>query len=133
MADAMPDPFEAFRKLWGPLGMPVPGLAMPTIDPAEIEKRVNELKSVEAWLSLNLNMVKLSIQGLEVQRAALLAMKSASDSTVSAMQKASEAAPAPDPAAAGATSATSAMLWPWAAMQAAAAGKKEGEGGPGKA
>lgn len=132
MADAMPDPFEAFRKLWGPLGMPLPGMAMPTIDPAEIEKRVNELKSVEAWLSLNLNMVKLSIQGLEVQRAALLAMKSASDSTFSAMQKASEAAPAPDPAAAGATSATSAMLWPWAAMQAAAAGKKEGEGGAGK-
>ncbi len=134
MADAMPDPFEAFRKLWGPLGMPVPGMAMPTLDPAEIEKRVNELKSVEAWLSLNLNMVKLSIQGLEVQRAALLAMKSASESTVSAMQKASEAAPgpAPNPAAAGAISATNAMLWPWAAMQAAAAGKKEGEGGAGK-
>lgn len=140
MADAMPDPFEAFRKLWGPLGMPLPGMAMPTLDPAEIEKRVNELKSVEAWLSLNLNMVKLSIQGLEVQRAALLAMKSASDSTALAMQKAAEAAPGPaaDSAAAGtssaanAMSATNAMLWPWAAMQAAAAGKKEGEGGAGK-
>jgi hypothetical protein len=77
MAEQMPDPFEAFRKLWGPLGMPIPGMAMPTLDPAEIEKRVMELRSVEAWLTMNLNMVKLSIQGLEVQRAALLAMQAA--------------------------------------------------------
>ena len=122
----MPDPFEVFRKLWGPLGMPVPGMAMPTLDPAEIEKRVTDLKSVEAWLSLNLNMVKLSIQGLEVQRAALLAMKAAAENTVSAMHKGSQAAPGPAPDAAA-----NAMLWPWAAMQAAA-GKKEGDEGPGK-
>ena len=126
MADPMPDPFEVFRKLWGPLGMPVPGMAMPTLDPAEIEKRVTDLKSVEAWLSLNLNMVKLSIQGLEVQRAALLAMKGATDNAVSAMHKAPQAAPGPVPDAAA-----NAMLWPWAAMQAAA-GKKEGDEGPGK-
>lgn len=134
MADPMTDPFETFRKLWGPLGMPIPGMAMPTLDPAEIEKRVAELKSVEAWLSLNLNMVKLSIQGLEVQRAALLAMKSAADNTVSAMQKTSGGAPGStaDPAGADAMSAANAMLWPWAAMQAAAAGKKEGDGGAGK-
>ena len=125
MADPMSDPFETFRKLWGPLGMPVPGMAMPTLDPAEIEKRVNELKSVEAWLALNLNMVKLSIQGLEVQRAALLAMKSATDRTVSAMQRASAATPgpAPDPAS------MAAMLWPWAAMQAAAGAKDGGVSG----
>ena len=126
MADPMPDPFEVFRKLWGPLGMPVPGMAMPTLDPAEIEKRVADLKSVEAWLSLNLNMVKLSIQGLEAQRAALLAMKAAAENTVSAMNQGSQAAPgqAPDAAA-------NAMLWPWAAMQAAA-GRKEGDGEKGK-
>ena len=88
MADQMHDPFEAFRKLWGPLGMPVPGMAMPTLDPAEIEKRVAELRSVEAWLTMNLNMLKLSIQGLEVQRATLVAMKAAGDNTVAAMQSA---------------------------------------------
>ena len=126
MADPMPDPFETFRKLWGPLGMPVPGMSMPTLDPAEIEKRVAELKSVEAWLTLNLNMVKLSIQGLEVQCAALLAMKAATDNTVSAMHNASRAAPGPAP-----DTAARAMLWPWAAMQAAAAGKKDGDDGAG--
>ena len=65
------DPFEMFRRLWGPLGMPVPGLSMPTLDPAEIDKRVQELKSVEMWLSMNLNMLRTAIQGLEMQKAGL--------------------------------------------------------------
>lgn len=77
MTDPTPpgDPFDFFRKLWGPLGVPVPGMAMPTLDPDEVQKRINELKSVEGWLSMNLNMVKLAIQGLELQRATLQAMR----------------------------------------------------------
>jgi len=77
MADQTPpqDPFELFRRLWGPLGVPLPGMAMPTLDPNEIEKRIADLRSVENWLAMNLNMVKLSIQGLEMQKAALLAMR----------------------------------------------------------
>ena len=70
-----PDPYEMFRRLWGPLGVPVPGMAMPTLDPAEVEKRITDLRSVEAWLNMNLNMVKFSIQGLEMQKAALQAMQ----------------------------------------------------------
>ena len=75
--DAKPpqDPFEMFRRLWGPLNVPLPGLAMPTLDPQEVEKRIAELRSVEGWLSMNLNMVKFAIQGLEVQKAALQAMQ----------------------------------------------------------
>ncbi|MFN2644516.1 MAG: PhaM family polyhydroxyalkanoate granule multifunctional regulatory protein [Burkholderiales bacterium] len=73
-----PDPFEMFRRLWGPLGIPLPGMSMPTFDPREVEKRIAELRSVEAWLNMNLNMVKFSIQGLELQRAALSAMRTAS-------------------------------------------------------
>lgn len=74
-----PDPFEMFRRLWGPLGVPIPGMAVPTFDPQEVEKRIAELKSVEAWLNMNLNMLRYSIQALEVQRAALQAMKSATE------------------------------------------------------
>lgn len=74
-----PDPFEMFRRLWGPLGVPVPGMAMPTLDPDEVEKRIAELRSVEAWLNMNLNMVKFSIQGLEVQKAALQAMRAGTE------------------------------------------------------
>jgi hypothetical protein len=71
------DPFEMFRRLWGPLGVPVPGMAMPTMDPQEIDKRVQELKSVEMWLSMNLNMLRTAIQGLEMQKAGLSAMQQA--------------------------------------------------------
>ena len=79
MADANTpqDPFEMFRRLWGPLGVPVPGMAMPTMDPKEIDKRVQELKSVEMWLSMNLNMLRAAIQGLEMQKAGLHAMQQA--------------------------------------------------------
>jgi hypothetical protein len=76
--DALPqDPFEMFRRLWGPLGVPVPGMAMPTLDPQEIEKRIQELKSVELWLNMNLNMLRTAIQGLEMQKAGLQAMQQA--------------------------------------------------------
>jgi hypothetical protein len=71
------NPFEMFQRLWGPLGVPVPGMAMPTMDPQEIEKRVQELKSVEMWLSMNLNMLRTAIQGLEMQKAGLTAMQQA--------------------------------------------------------
>jgi hypothetical protein len=74
------DPFEMFRRLWGPLGVPLPGMAMPTLDPDEIQKRINDLRSVEGWLNMNLNMVKVAIQGLELQRSTLQAMRPPRDS-----------------------------------------------------
>jgi len=80
MPDQPPhDPFELFRRLWGPLGVPIPGMAIPTLDPKEVEKRINDLRSIEGWLSMNLNMVKFSIQGLELQRAALQALRDAAE------------------------------------------------------
>jgi len=103
------DPFELFRRLWGPLGLPVPGMAMPTLDPQEIEKRIQELKSVEAWLSMNLNMLRMAVQGLEVQKAALLAMKAAAQAGTQPGQAPGGAQPNP-------------MLWPWGAMQQAMMG-----------
>ncbi len=106
------DPFEMFRRLWGPLGVPVPGMAMPTLDPAEVDKRITDLKSVEGWLAMNLNMVKLSIQGLEMQKITLQAMRAGAD--------AAGRGAGPDPAAQEA--AMNQMLWPWTAMQQAMAG-----------
>ncbi|MGH8749449.1 MAG: PhaM family polyhydroxyalkanoate granule multifunctional regulatory protein [Burkholderiales bacterium] len=103
------DPFEMFRRLWGPLGLPVPGMAMPTLDPREVEKRIAELRSVEGWLTLNLNMVRFSIQGLELQKSALSAMHGGVQAP---------AAGADEPGMANA------MLWPWAMMQQAMAAPK---------
>jgi hypothetical protein len=114
MADnkAPQDPFEMFRRLWGPLGVPVPGMAMPTLDPAEVEKRITDLRSVEGWLTMNLNMVKLSIQGLEMQKIALQAMRVATDAMGHGTGNAAEGAKAQE-------GAMNSMLWPWAAMQQA--------------
>lgn len=102
------DPMEMFRRLWGPLGIPLPGMAMPTLDPAEVEKRIAELKAVEGWLSMNLNMLRMAIQGLEVQKTALEAMRATAQVGLDA---ASAGAADPNP-----------MLWPWAAMQQALGG-----------
>ena len=111
------DPFEMFRRLWGPTGLPVPGMAMPTLDPKEIEKRIADLRSIETWLNLNLNMVRMSISGLEVQKSGLDAMRLASGQPVAG----TSAGGAPDPG--------QSPLWPWAALQQAmldgAAGTKK--------
>lgn len=107
------DPFEMFRRLWGPLGIPLPGMTMPTLDPAEIEKRIAELKAVEGWLSMNLNMLRMAIQGLEMQKAALEAMRATAQVGLDA---ASAGAQQPNP-----------MLWPWAAVQQALGGVAPGE------
>ena len=102
------DPFEMFRRLWGPLGIPLPGMTMPTLDPGEIEKRIAELKAVEGWLSMNLNMLRMAIQGLEMQKAALEAMRATAQAGLDAAQAGAQQ---PNP-----------MLWPWAAVQQALGG-----------
>lgn len=75
------DGLEFLRKLWGnatgmPAGM-MPGLqAMtPPMDLEEIDKRIHDLKAVESWLQLNASLVRTTIQGLEVQRATLVALQ----------------------------------------------------------
>ena len=80
------DPFEMFRRLWGPLGVPVPGMAMPTLDPQEIDKRIQELKSVEVWLAMNLNMLRTAIQALEMQKAGIEGVQGMQQAMQQAMQ-----------------------------------------------
>jgi len=75
MSDKQPDPFEFLKQLWSPMGLPMPGMVTPSLDVDEIEKKINDLKSVENWLNLNLNMLRLSIQGLEMQKNTLAALK----------------------------------------------------------
>ena len=58
------------------------------LDIVEIEKRIKDLKSVENWLNLNLNVLKSTIQGLEVQHATLLALRSFGEAMGSAQEAA---------------------------------------------
>lgn len=73
-AEAMTNSVDFIKKMWG--GMGVPGMVVPIISVEEIDKKVTDLKAVEGWLSLNLNMLRTTIQALEVQSATLTALKS---------------------------------------------------------
>jgi hypothetical protein len=54
---------------------PLNPFGIPMVDLEELDKRIKDLKSVEAWLSLNLNVLQTTIQGLEVQKATLSALQ----------------------------------------------------------
>ena len=109
MSEPLPDPFEFMKKLWSPMGVPMPGMVAPTFDADAVEKKIADLKSVENWLNLNLNMLRLSIQGLEMQRNTLAAMKAMHAGAAAAGAEQSGTPPLAD-----------ASAW-WNLMQAAAA------------
>ena len=67
------DPLEFLKGMWSSMGFAVPGMVTPTLDVNELDKRIADLKTVEGWLRMNLNMLQMSIQGLEMQRATLAA------------------------------------------------------------
>ncbi|MBU3710586.1 MAG: hypothetical protein FGM21_02275 [Limnohabitans sp.] len=86
----------------------------PTLDPQELEKRIQELKAVHFWLDQNTKAVSATIQALEVQRMTLATLKgmnfSMNDLAEALKAKPAEAAapnfsfttPAPETAAAAA-------------------------------
>mgnify|MGYP003407964150 FL=1 len=76
-AGAVTDTLEFVKNLWG--GMGVPGMTAPTLSVDDLDKKITDLKAVEAWLSLNSTMVRGTIQALEVQRGTLAALKSMGD------------------------------------------------------
>src|SRR5438046_2888053 len=79
MSDKQPDPMDFLKNMWGPMGFSIPGMSttgtpsafpgmtMPSYNVESLQKRIADLKSVENWLMLNLNVVKGSIQALEMQ------------------------------------------------------------------
>lgn len=75
------DPLEFVRGMWNNMGFSLPGMVTPTLDTDELEKRIADLKAVENWLKMNLNMLQMTIQGLEMQRVALAAVKAMSEHT----------------------------------------------------
>lgn len=76
--------FEAFQQMWNPSAFPMPAAFVPTIDPAEVEKKITELRAVEGWLQANLGLLQMSIKTLEMQKAAIETIKeSASKSSES--------------------------------------------------
>ena len=73
---AMTDTLDFVKKMWGNLG--VPGMVVPTLSIDEINKKISDLKAVESWLALNMNMLRGTIQALEVQSGTIAALQSMS-------------------------------------------------------
>lgn len=85
-AGPMTDTLEFVKKLWG--GLSVPGMVAPTVSTDELDKQISDLKTVETWLTMNMNMLRGSIQALEVQRATIATLKSMGDAFSAATQTA---------------------------------------------
>ncbi len=70
--------FDFLQGLVKNAGAALPGIGQwvaPTIDPAELEKRIEELRTVQFWLEQNSRMLGATIQALEVQKMTLSTLK----------------------------------------------------------
>ena len=109
MPDAPSMPFtpqqalEFMQRLWNPFGIPMPGFTPPApglpgtgvpfpnpaamlvaLDPAEIEKKIAEMRVIENWLAMSQNLMQMSIKTMELQMASLEALRGGSPPNVPA-------------------------------------------------
>ncbi|MGN6084237.1 PhaM family polyhydroxyalkanoate granule multifunctional regulatory protein [Trinickia sp.] len=108
-------PAEMLDKMWDmmrltPFGAAFPGMqpgtaqgfgsplaAMsdmmsPLMNVEELDKRITDMRAVEQWLKLNLNMLQSAIQALEVQRATLSTLRAFGAFAQASMTQPTEAA-----------------------------------------
>ena len=92
---------EFMQRMWNPLGVTMPGFTMPgagpaapgampfpnaasmfaALDPVEIDRKIAELRVIENWLTMSVNMMQMSIKTMELQKASLEAMRGSQPST----------------------------------------------------
>ena len=71
--------FEFLQGLMQNAGASLPGMSQwiaPTLNPEELDKRIQELKTVQFWLEQNARLLATTIQALEVQRMTLSTLQS---------------------------------------------------------
>lgn len=68
------DTMDMMSKTWS--GMALPTALSPSSSIEELDKRISDLRAIEQWLSLNQNMLRSTIQGLEVQRGTIATLQS---------------------------------------------------------
>jgi len=99
---AMTDTIDFMKNLWGGMGMQgvsgmkIPGMVMPTLSVDEINKQIKDLKSVENWLTMNLSMLRGTIQALEVQSATISTIQAMGTTLATAMKPGADAASKPE-------------------------------------
>jgi hypothetical protein len=70
--------FDFLQGLVKNAGSALPNIGQwvaPTLNPEELEKRIEELRTVQFWLEQNARMLGATIQALEVQRMTLSTLK----------------------------------------------------------
>ncbi len=70
--------FDFLQNLVKNAGNALPGFGQwvaPTLDPAELDKRIGELRTVQYWLEQNGRMLATTIQALEVQKMTLTTLR----------------------------------------------------------
>ena len=70
--------FDFLQGLVKNAGQALPSIGQwvaPTLNPEELEKRIEELRTVQFWLEQNARMLAATIQALEVQRMTLSTLK----------------------------------------------------------
>jgi hypothetical protein len=99
--------FDFLQGLVKNAGSALPNIGQwvaPTLNPEELEKRIEELRTVQFWLEQNARMLAATIQALEVQRMTLSTLKTMNVPLTalrdSLKVREPDAAPAPAPAAA---------------------------------
>ncbi|WP_372526570.1 PhaM family polyhydroxyalkanoate granule multifunctional regulatory protein [Piscinibacter sp.] len=102
--------FDFLQGLVKNAGSALPNIGQwvaPTLNPEELEKRIEELRTVQFWLEQNARMLGATIQALEVQRMTLSTLKTMNvqmedlrDSLKIRMPGSPERADAAEPAAA---------------------------------
>ena len=61
----------------GMLAFPNPAAMFAALDPAHVEHKIAELRIIENWLAMSLNLIQMSIKTLELQQASLEALHAA--------------------------------------------------------
>ena len=93
---------DVLQGLMKNAGSALPGFGQwltPTLDPQELGKRIEELKTVQFWLEQNARMIATTVQALEVQRMTLTTLKTL-NVQVGDLAEAFRIRPAQDPAVA---------------------------------
>jgi len=121
-AGSAADTIDFMKQMWGSVG--TPPMMMPSLSVEDINKKITDLKTVASWLELNLNMLRGTIQTLEVQSATL--------STLQAMSAimASRGGEGEERAAAAPSFPFGFPMWPGSAPQQQAAPEPDQEPAP---
>ena len=91
--------FDMLESMWrmmqlpGLSGTPSPssmmsGMMAPLTNIEDLDKRITDMRAIEQWLKLNLNLLQSAIQALEVQRATLATLKAFGAFAQSSMEQA---------------------------------------------